>query len=107
MNNINPAFRNHILEDEGPHRLSTLVTIWLYGGRTVLCRAFCSRLPESEAQLNSVLSDGGRQAWVSPLDFSDEKTIEFIVWPGGERCRVLDRDPKGSLIRLQVLEPAP
>ena len=64
-----------------------------------------ARMGETEQQLSSVLSEGARQAWVSVLDFEDEKTIEFIVWPGGERCRVLDRDPKGTLIRLQVLEP--
>ena len=64
-----------------------------------------ARMGESEQQLNAILSTGARQAWVSVLDFSDEKAIEFIIWPVGERCRIIDRDSKGTLIRLQVLEP--
>ena len=96
---------NHVIEEGGPLSNSAWVKVLLFDKTLISCRASLAFMGESETQLGMWLSDGSRQAWISALTVADPETIEFLIWPTGERCRVLHRDPKGSAVRLQLKEP--
>ena len=96
---------NHVIGEVGPLSNSALVRVLLYDGTLISCRASLAFMGQTEGQLDSVMSGGSRQAWISALVVMDPKEIEYLIWPDGDRCRVLDRDSKGNTIRLQLQEP--
>ena len=96
---------NPVIEEGGPLSNSARVRVQLFDGTLLSCRANLAFMGQSQTQLGMFMSDGSRQAWISELTVADPETIEFLIWPTGERCRVLHRDPKGSAVRLQLKEP--
>ena len=97
---------NPVIEEGGPLGNAARVRVQLFDGTLISCRASLAFMGQSETQLGMFMSDGSRQAWISALTVADPETIEFLIWPTGEACRVLFRDSKGSAVRLQLKEPA-
>ena len=98
--------RNPVIEEGGPLSNSARVKVQLFDGTLLSCRASLSFQGQTQAELGDWFSDSGRTAWISERAVSDPKEIEFLIWPDGEACRVIHRDPRGSAVRLQLKEQA-